>query len=260
MDIKINDQSKCEVFHIIFQNMKLYSESVNVMFKTDRVFIQTMDASHISIFELNIPSSWFDEYSVQKDVVLGINTVLMFKILSTREKSQNIHIFIENPESDLLDMSFYSEKIIFNKSFQIPLIDIDGDQLSIPEMEYEADFSLPAADFSQLVNQLKIFGDNIDISCSEHVIALHTKNTDSGKMTVTIKIENLTSFEIEEDKEVNISFSLNHLCNIMQFNKIAKDVNISLTTDNPLKIKFIINEDENAYIVMYLAPRITDDE
>ena len=94
MDIKINDQSKCEVFHIIFQNMKLYSESVNVMFKTDRVFIQTMDASHISIFELNIPSSWFDEYSVQKDVVLGINTGLMFKILSTREKSQNIHIFI----------------------------------------------------------------------------------------------------------------------------------------------------------------------
>jgi proliferating cell nuclear antigen PCNA len=260
MNVKINNPAKCEVFHIIFQNMKLYSDNVNVLFKTDCLFIQTMDASHISIFELNIPSSWFDEYSVQQDITLGINTVLMFKILSTREKTQNIHIHMENRDTDILDMCFSSEKVIFNKSFQIPLMDIDGEQLSIPEMEYEADFSLPAADFSQLVNQLKLFGDNIDISCSEEEIALHTKTSESGMMTVKIKIDDLTSFEIEENKELNISFSLNHLCNIMQFNKIASDVNLSLTAGYPLKTKLVISETENAYIVMYLAPRITDDE
>ena len=157
-------------------------------------------------------------------------------------------------------MAFSSEKVIFNKAFQIPLVDLDADQLSIPEMEYEAEFSLPAADFSQLVNQLKLFGDNIDISCSEEVIALHTKTSDSGKMSVKIKIDDLTSFEIEEGKELDISFSLNHLCNIMQFNKIASDVNVSLSTGYPLKTKFVISETENAYIVMYLAPRINDDE
>jgi proliferating cell nuclear antigen PCNA len=167
---------------------------------------------------------------------------------------------MENRDTDILDMCFSSEKVIFNKSFQIPLMDIDGEQLSIPEMEYEADFSLPAADFSQLVNQLKLFGDNIDISCSEEEIALHTKTSESGMMTVKIKIDDLTSFEIEENKELNISFSLNHLCNIMQFNKIASDVNLSLTAGYPLKTKLVISETENAYIVMYLAPRITDDE
>jgi proliferating cell nuclear antigen len=259
MNIKINNPAKCETFHIIFQNMKLYSDSVNVLFQTDRMYIQTMDTSHISIFELNIPSSWFDEYSVNKDVTLGINTLLMFKILSTREKTQSIHIIAEEGDVDVLEMAFSSEKVIFNKAFQIPLVDLDADQLNIPEMEYEAEFSLPAADFSQLVNQLKLFGDNIDISCSEEVIALHTKTSDSGKMSVKIKIDDLTSFEIEEGKELDISFSLNHLCNIMQFNKIASDVNIGITSGNPLKTKFVISETENAYIVMYLAPRIDDD-
>ena len=260
MNIKINTPSKCEAFHIIFQNMKLYSDCVNVLFQTDRMFIQTMDTSHISIFEMNIPSSWFDEYSVTKDVTMGINTLLMFKILSTREKTQSIHMTSSGDDTDVLEMNFASEKVIYNKSFQIPLVDLDTEQLSIPEMEYEADFSLPAADFSQLANQLKLFGDNISITCSEEKIVLHTNSSDTGKMSVNIKIDDLTSFAIEEDKELNISFSLNHLCNIMQFNKIASDVNVSLSTGYPLKTKFVISELENEYIVMYLAPRINDDE
>ena len=260
MNIKINSTVKCEAFHIIFQNMKLYSECVNVLFQTDRMFIQTMDTSHISIFEMNIPSSWFDEYYIKKDVTMGINTLLMFKILSTREKTQSIHMTTSDDDTDVLEMNFSSEKVIYNKSFQIPLVDLDTEQLEIPEMEYEADFSLPAAEFSQLANQLKLFGDNISITCSEEKIVLHTNSSDTGKMSVNIKIDDLTSFAIEEDKELNISFSLNHLCNIMQFNKIASDVNVSLSTGYPLKTKFVISETENAYIVMYLAPRINDDE
>jgi proliferating cell nuclear antigen len=209
---------------------------------------------------MNIPSSWFDEYYITKDVTMGINTLLMFKILSTREKTQNIHMTSSGDDTDVLEMNFSSEKVIYNKSFQIPLVDLDTEQLNIPEMEYEADFSLPAADFSQLVNQLKLFGDNISISCSEEKIVLHTNSSDTGKMSVKIKIDDLTAFAIEEEKELNISFSLNHLCNIMQFNKIASEVNVSLSEGYPLKTKFVISEIENAYIVMYLAPRINDDE
>ena len=53
MNIVLKDQTKCEIFHVIFQNIKLFTEHVNIFFKTDGIHIQTMDSSHISIFEMN---------------------------------------------------------------------------------------------------------------------------------------------------------------------------------------------------------------
>lgn len=259
MDIKITDLVKCEIIHVIFQNIKLFNDNVNIFFKEDEVYIQTMDSAHISIFEMNIPSKWFDEYKVEKNITIGVNTNLIFKILTTREKIQNIHFHMNIDTDDKLIMNFYNDKTIINKSFEVPLMDLETEQLNIPDMEYESEFSLPSFNMFQLVQQLKLFGDNIQIDCSEEQISLHTITDDAGKMTATIKIDDLTAFEIEEDAELKFSFGLNQLCNIMQFNKIASHVNISLKTGYPLKAKFVISDKDEAFVNMYLAPKIDDE-
>ena len=48
---------------------------------------------------------------------------------------------------------------IFDKRFELPLIDIDTEMMSIPEMEYQAEFSLPSNTFVTLIDQLKLFGE-----------------------------------------------------------------------------------------------------
>ena len=87
MEILINNTTNGEIFTTLFQHMKLFTENVNVYFREDELFIQGMDKSHVSIFEIKLPKDWFDKYELSTEIILGINTNILFKVLNTREKT-----------------------------------------------------------------------------------------------------------------------------------------------------------------------------
>ena len=78
-------------------------------------------------------------------------------------------------------------------------------------------------------------------------------------MSVKIDIEDLSSFVIDEGGQMRLSYSLNNLYNMVQYHKLSTNVDISLKTDFPMKLRFNILGDVNTYICMYLAPKISDD-
>ena len=65
-------------------------------------------------------------------------------------------------------------------SFELPLIELDVDVMQIPEMESDADISLPSTYFAGIINQLEIFGDTIEFSCNEDKIILNSLSVESG--------------------------------------------------------------------------------
>jgi proliferating cell nuclear antigen PCNA len=138
----------------------------------------------------------------------------------------------------------------------VPLIDLEVEYMAIPHIDYVAEFTVPSGVFSGLINQLKMFGDSMDISCSEEKIVLFSNSPDCGKMSVEIKIDDLTSFAINEGEELNLSFSLNFLHNICSFNKLSKEMEIKLATDYPLAIVYDLGSE--GLMKFYLAPKIDD--
>jgi|Transcript_23211 hypothetical protein len=63
MDISINNITKVGIFATLFQNMKLFTDQINIDCNEERMYIQTMDNCKISILEITIPKSWFCSYS-----------------------------------------------------------------------------------------------------------------------------------------------------------------------------------------------------
>jgi len=260
MNIQITNSVKAEAFSSIFQHMKLFTESVNVMFEPDRMFIQAMDSARVSIVEMYLPADWFDKYEHKKSgtITLGINTTIMFKVLSTRDKIQSILLNYDMNQSDKLGLEFTSEsKSVFNKNFEIPLMDIDEEMMEIPTMDYQAEFSLPSANFASLVTQMKLFGDTLQFECSEDKIQMSAVSQDVGKMNVNIPIDDLNAFSINEGEELNISFSITHLGSICAYSKIAKDIDICITNNYPIRLTYLLN-DSGAKFVFYLAPKMSD--
>jgi proliferating cell nuclear antigen len=260
MNIQITNSAKAEAFSSIFQHMKLFTDSINVMFEPGRMFIQAMDSARVSIVEMYLPADWFDNYENTKGgtVTLGINTTIMFKVLSTRDKIQSILLNYDMNQSDKLGLEFTSEsKSVFNKNFEIPLMDIDDEMMEIPTMDYQAEFSLPSANFASLVTQMKLFGDTLQFECSEDKIQMSAVSLDVGKMNVNIPIDDLNAFSINEGDELDLSFSITHLSSICAYSKIAKDIDISITNNYPIRLTYLLN-DSGAKFVFYLAPKISD--
>ena len=237
-----------------------------------------MDQARVSIFEIIIPSTWFNEYVIDSPINLGINSSILYKILNTRDKNQIMCLEYDQDDSDRLAIHFTSANAIastststntstnvgiskdgtFDKHFEIPLVDLESELLAIIELDYQAEISFPSTYFASIINQLKMFGDTMEIECSEENVILYATSVESGKMKVEIKIDDLTAFSILEGDELKLSFSLLYLHNICMYNKMAKDIELKISTDYPMCIYYDLGE--GAKIKYFLAPKMSDND
>lgn len=271
MEIILRDPSKIETFTMIFQHVKLFADHINIFLEKERFFVQLMDKSHVTIFEIYLPNTWFDEYHCNRDngCLIGIHSSIFSKVLGTCDKrQQQLQIKFDDDDSDKLFVNFTSldanvasnANKEFDKHFEIPLMDIDSETMHIPEIEYQAEFSLPSTTFANMISQLRMFGDTLDISCSEEAIQMSSISNESGKMSVDIPINDLNSFAIEEGQRLDLSFSLLHLYNICMYSKLSKDIDIFITAEYPIKLVYRLFGLDESRIVFYLAPKISDNE
>jgi proliferating cell nuclear antigen len=261
MNISITNQAKCDVFAALFQHMKLFTEHINIMFEPTRVYIQTMDSSHVSIIEIHLPASWFDTYELTSEsgITIGVNSTLLYRILNIREKGQEISIKYDLEDSDRLFIHFTCDnKDIFDKQFELPLLDLDVVTMNIPAIDSQAEITISSANLANIIGQMKQFGDALEITCTEENVQLYALSTESGKMAVDINIDDLTAYSINEGQSMNLSFSLNILHNMCLHHKLAKTVDLFLTDNYPMKLDYNLGE-ENAHMTFYLAPKIKDD-
>ena len=259
MNIIINTPQKAECFAFLFQHIKMFTDHINIMFEKERLYIQAMDTSRVSILEINIPNDWFDTYEVETSTTIGINANILFRVLNAREKTQNVQIVYKDGDNDKLVIHFTGEnKEEFNKHFELSLIVIDSETMNIPEIDYQAEFTIGSSNFANIINQLKSFGDSVEINCSEEKIMLISSSIDQGKMACEIKMDDLSSYAIEEGESIKCGFSLNYLHNICLYNKLSKEIDIKISSDYPMRITYKIGGSESAKMTFFLAPKIGD--
>jgi proliferating cell nuclear antigen len=278
MDLEILEPGKTDIFVAVFQHISKFTEHMNLMFEKERLFVQAINSSHIVILEIYLPKEWFSKY-LTDGTRIGVNAALFYKVLKKREKTQTIHIHCEK---DTIHFHFTGpDKTIFDKQFEIPLIDLDTEILDIPHIVHQAEFSLSTEKFASLVSQLKEFGDSLEIQCSEEKIALCSHSSENGKMGAEISIDDLEEFSIDEGEKIRIDFALRYLHDICQYQRLTKRVEIKLSADFPMMILYRLGDsldsegelsDERTdeivssskwnapRMVFYLAPKVSEDD
>lgn len=87
MELELTSHTKIQQFISIFQYLEAFSGNVNLMFYSDRLFMQTTDAARVSVCELFLPENWFQKYTTKGDLKpgkyfqLGINVALITRVL-----------------------------------------------------------------------------------------------------------------------------------------------------------------------------------
>tara|TARA_B100000282_G_C31631763_1_gene444207 strand:+ start:122 stop:883 length:762 start_codon:yes stop_codon:yes gene_type:complete len=252
MEIVINEYKKAEQFVQIFQFLKLFGTNINLKMEKDHFFIQGMDSSHVSVYELNIVNSWFDKYDIDETRVIGLNVNIFYKILNIRDDSQVIKMIFNE---DTIDIELTGEdKNVYDKFFTMPMIDVDTEELGIPDNDYSLVFSMESKRFKLLIDQFSNFGEDIEFSYNEEQLKVLSNNTTEGSMEINIKLDDMESCEVEEDLEFRCSFSLKQISYMAQFFKLTSDLHIHISEDMPFKLLYNLG-DEN-YLRFFLAPKV----
>ena len=262
------EKTKKDKFLSIFQLLKHSTQTIHFYFNEDRVYIQGMNSGHSCLFELFLEYEWFD-YFEKENISLIVDINIFISILSIASDNQFLMIEFEKEKEDKLNISYIQNKEIitylpqykfqesshYNKFFEITLMELEEDLLSIPELEYDAEMAICPKIWSEVLSQLALFADKINIKCNEEMIELKSLG-EQGEMKIDIPIDNIQEYSINEGEEMDMLFNIQLLSKLSLTTKLTNSVNISFKKDFPLQIKYPFDKN---ILVFYVAFMVDND-
>jgi len=244
----------------IIEAIKELVTTVNIDVSSTGLSIQAMDSSHVALVALNLKESGFQSYRALNSMTLGLNIQNLSKIMKC---AGNDDIITMKADEDPSSMTFIFES---NKSekvsdFNLNLLTIDSEQLSIPETEYSSIVTMSSAEFTRICREMSQISETVTIETSKESIKFSV-NGEIGGGSVTIKgnesdkKEDQTTLEVDEP--VSLSFALRYLNLFNKASNLSNQVVLSMSTDTPLVVEYRIPD--LGSLRFYLAPKITEDE
>lgn len=264
MKVIISDNHRFEQFMNIFKHAKEVSDSFNIHIGKDGMFMQGMDQSHILILEFKLTKDWFETFDFDEENdnnIYGINVTNLFKFLNTKQDNQKM-IMSCHPDGDKLLVEFKGDKAKeYNKKINMSLIEIDQTLISIPDAEEEVEFMIEYVNFASSVEQLSLFGDTLKVEIDNDIINMSSSGTD-GDMEIDIKTDDVEEFSADECDNGSVlisqSYAIKFIKTMCNFNKVSKWLYIKVSNERPICCYYKL--DNESYVRLYLAPKITDDE
>jgi proliferating cell nuclear antigen len=150
--------------------MKDLVNEANLECSEEGLKVQAMDSSHVSLISLTLGRDMFDEYRCDRNLFLGLNLGNLAKILKCANNDDSITLSAQD-EGDSVTFHFQDKKDDSGgATFELKLMDIDGEHLAIPDTEYKASVQMPAAEFQRICRDMATIGDTCEFSALNWVV------------------------------------------------------------------------------------------
>jgi proliferating cell nuclear antigen len=259
MRLTIENKSKLEVFVAIFQLLKNWSSHINMHFENDKLYIQSMDKSHVCLADIEIKDKWFSVFDCSKNNKISVDSTHFAILMNYALKHDKLELKYEDENDvDKLYINFLNgkeNKGAFDHFFELNLIDVDEDSLGIPEVDYDVEFTIEAKKLVEVFGELNTFGQDLNIKCSESVVELNAQG-DTTKLKVNIPVDDLDEYAIAEGEDIDISFSLSHLCKMCLSMKMSSTINVAISGEYPMSLVYNLGDDSR--VSFFIAPKVSD--
>ena len=259
MKICINTSEKVQIFKTIVACIQQFTNELNIIVSDEKVYIQGMDQSHISMYEVTLTRDWFETYDVDHDNTYGIDCNYLHKILSVNISDCSC-MELEFHENTIVTILRKSKKTGGSKTFKLTLIDLDCATMGIQEIEHHVKITLPSKLFKVNIDELSNFGDSTTIKCDEDSILFNSK---SDMIDTEFKLEMSDVSTYECIKDVKMTFNLKFIKLVNVLSKIAPNVSIELNDEMPIKLTYDLDDDNDMSDIntfrFFMAPKMDDD-
>lgn len=218
---------------------------VNIYFDSTGMKIIAFDVARVTLVHVKLSSENFEEYSCQKEAVLGINVANTFKLLKSISNTDILSI-THDDENLIITVSNDGKKC--TSKFSIRLLDLNEDILELPENETSKLYEtlVPSIDFQKIVRDMSNIGSEMVITRKGNTIEFSCKGDFAEKNTI---------IEQSEDVDCSISgaFSLKYLSMFTKATILCPIVQIVQESDEaPIIFKYTIANLGD--LMFYLAP------
>lgn len=232
----------------------------NFDFSDTGVAVQAMDSSHIALISLLLGSEAFNTFRCDRNMTLGVNIDSLNKLLKSGGNEDVLTLRAEDNASTL-GVTFEDTKQDKMSEFNVKLMDISQDHLSVPETEYAAHITMPSSQFQKICRDFKEINESLRIDATKDGVRFSVEGS-IGDGSTTLKpysdIENKeNSIEINVNEEVSGIYNSIYLINISKAGNFAQQVTLHIAADLPMEIEYKL---PNGHLKYYLAPQMDEED
>jgi len=244
----------------VVDSMKDLCKDVNFDVSERGLQVQSMDSSHVALVSLMLREAAFSEFKCDRAVSLGMNVESLSKVFKMCGNHDSLRLRHDN-ESDKVTFICESSEDDRIADFELKLMEIESEHMEIPEQQYKVVCRMPSVEFQKICRDLKEFGETMQIQASKEGIRF-TVVGDVGTGNVMLKPresekpEERVALTVQE--QVNATFALRYLTNFSKAAPLSGSVELGLSPDTPLSVKYDIESADNGHMQFYLAPKIDE--
>ena len=234
----------------IFEVLKDILNDVNIYFRSDGMYIVTLDTARSSLVDMFLSADNFEEYECESEIIAGINILNTFKLLKSITNNDVLTISIECKE--YMNISIINDLKKTSTTFQLKLLDINESRIEVPEADRTiVTTTMPSVDFQRLCRDMSNIGDEISITRDGHRFKLSCEGEFANQETCI--------------ECVNDGPYISGLYSLKYLNIFAKATSMCSTVQ-------LIQENDNRFLIMkynvanlgelkfYLATKISEDQ
>ena len=140
-------------------------------------------------------------------------------------------------------------------------MEIDNENLGIPDTPYKCTIQMPADEFQRIVRDLQVLGDSCTISCTKEGVRFTVSGSIGTGNILTRAREGSNEKQddkvvIDMEEPVELSFALRYLNFFTKATPLSSQVIISMSPDVPVVVEYPI--EDFGYVKFYLAPKIDE--
>ncbi|MBN1159755.1 MAG: proliferating cell nuclear antigen (pcna) [Candidatus Diapherotrites archaeon] len=245
------------MLNLVFDDAKLFKRTIDAIsvlvdqgeFIIDEkgMSLRAADQAMIAMVDFTIPKSAFSEYVVQTHYKLGIDLEGLAKVLARARPNDKLVLGLSE-DNALLTIELRGNA---SRSFTLPLLDISGGDLPMPNMEFDAEMTIDADLLQDGLKDASLFNTYVTLKARDHEFQMLAKGT-SGNLNFKLGKQDKSMKHVSVKAESSASFPLDYLQDITK--SAAKDdgIKIAFKTNRPLMVTYKI---EKAALIYYIAPR-----
>ncbi len=241
-EIKIDDAKYWK--NCVDSIVSLVDEGSFVLTK-EGITLKAMDPSGISMVSFSIPNKAFSKYDVDKQTSIGLNLDNLSKILSSARSGEQL---LMKDASNKLSMEFIGEHS--RRRYKLPMIDVKKDVEKEPKVEFESEVSLKSDSLREVLKDANLLSTYIGFRTEKESFKVVAKG-DAGELEEEHMNEADIIKKLDVTKPSSATFNLEYLERIVSACPANSPINMSLKSDEPVRVNYKIGDAELAY---FLAP------
>ena len=212
----------------------------------DGLMLRAMDPSQIAMVDFKLPKSAFESFSPTTSRI-GLNVDDLSVLMNRVRAGEKLEMKLDEDKARLV-LVFKGNS---TRRFTMPLLDLGGNIPNEPKLEFESVVKLNGAFLKEALKDTQLVSSHVILNVRPDAFVI-TAHGDKGD----VEIETKQIIESKVEKESRAMFPLDYMNDLLKNADSSTNVVLSLGTDKPMKLKYLI---ENAEVTYYLAPRIEEE-